>query len=86
MIHVTAQELWKIQELRKQQPNFFEQRRSLFESINPILETNNSRFLVDNDMVHLLLYGNVTFKLEENQSILKATINFIRKTTRFSQF
>ena len=66
-------------------PNFTEHRRALFDSISPILEKNNSCILVDNDMVHLLLYGNGTFNLEENQTILKATINFIRKTSRFSQ-
>ena len=65
--------------------NFYEQRRSLLETLNPILENNNSSFLADKDMVHLLLYGNSTFKLEENQNILKATINFIRKTSRFAQ-
>ena len=64
---------------------FIEHRRTLFESINPILEKNNLFRLVDKDIVHLLLYGNATFKLEENQTILKATINFIRKTSRFSQ-
>ena len=64
---------------------FIEHRRTLFESINPILEKNNLFRLVDKDIVHLLLYGNATFKLEENQTILKATINFIRKTSRFSK-
>ena len=46
---------------------------------------NNLRDLDDKNLVLLLLYGNKKFKLHENQSILKATINFIRKTFRFSQ-
>ena len=54
--------------------------------INLIMWKNNLRFVDDEDLVHLLLYGNGTFKLDENQGILKATINFIRKTSRFSQF
>ena len=46
---------------------------------------NNLPFIIDDkNLVHLLLYGNEKFKLHENQSILKATINFIKKTSRFS--
>ena len=66
-------------------PTFIEHRRNLFETINPIILKNSLHILDDNDMVHLLLYGNDTFKLEENQSILKATIDFIRKSSRFTQ-
>ena len=46
---------------------------------------NNQRFVDDKDLLQLLLYGNEKFKLHENQSILKATIIFIQKTSRFSQ-
>ena len=66
-------------------PNFIEHRRKLFETLNPILLVNNLRDLDDKNLVLLLLYGNKKFKFHENQSILKATINFIRKTSRFSQ-
>ena len=43
--------------------------------------------LQDDDVgsLRLLLYGNVSFTHHENQTILKATINFVRKTSRFSR-
>ena len=75
-------------------PNFIEHRRKLFETLNPIMLENNLHFIDDKNLVHLLLYVPICsymflysykFKLHENQSILKATINFIRKTSRFSQ-
>ena len=66
-------------------PKYIVHRRILFGIVNPILRAYNIPFLVDELFVHLLLYGDVTFKFEENQNILKATINFIRNTTRFSQ-
>ena len=66
-------------------PNFTNHRNELFLTLTPILQHNNIHFIDDNNLVHLLLYGNERFKLEENQSILQATINFIRNTYRFSQ-
>ena len=66
-------------------PNFIEQRHELFQFLNPLMLANNMRFLDDKNLVHLLLYGHEKFKLHENQSILKATINFVQKTSRFSQ-
>ena len=64
-------------------PNFIEHRRKLFETLNPIMLENNLRFIDDKNLVHLLLYGHEKFKPHENQSILKATVNFIQKTSRF---
>ena len=66
-------------------PYFTIHRRTLFGTVNPILQAYNIPFLVDNLFEYLLLYGDEKFKLEENQNILKATINFIRNTNRFSQ-
>ena len=60
--------------------NFVEQRRELFRVLNPLL--NNLRFLNDEHLVRLLLYGDDIFEYETNQSILKATIDFIRRTSR----
>ena len=37
------------------------------------------------EKVHLLLYGDGTFNINENREILTKTIKFIRKTGRFSQ-
>jgi len=65
-------------------PLFVEQRNNLFQTVNPILLENNMRFLDDKHMVHLLLYGHEKVKFLSNQIILKATINFIRNTSRFS--
>jgi len=66
-------------------PNFTDHRNELFNILNPILQANDMRFIEDDKFVHLLLYGKEEFKFEENQSILKATINFIKNTSRFSQ-
>ena len=66
-------------------PNFVTQRQALFQILNPILIANNMRFLDDKNLLELLLYGHAKFKLNENQSTLKTTINYIRTTLRFSQ-
>ena len=63
--------------------NFIVQRNVLFNVKNPILRS--TPFLADEELVHLLLYGNEKFKFEDNQNILIATIEFIRNTSRFSQ-
>ena len=65
-------------------PNFTNHRNQLFQTLTPILQINGIHFIDDNNLVHLLLYGNERFKIEENQRILQATINFIRNTSRFS--
>ena len=44
-----------------------------------------SKKYVFNDNVHLLLYGDETFNINENRKLLTETIKFIRKTGRFSQ-
>ena len=65
-------------------PNFFNLRKALYATVNPILLKYETRFLEDNSLLRLLLYGDHKFKLEDNQSILKATIKFIRNSSRFS--
>ena len=65
-------------------PNFTIHRRTLFGTVNPILRAHNIPFLVDDLFEHLLLYGDGALDYEENQNILKATIKFIRNTSRFS--
>ena len=66
-------------------PNFVNPRKVLFATINPILLKYTTRFVEDNSLVKLLLYGDEKFKLEDNQNILKTTIEFIRDSARFSQ-
>ena len=66
-------------------PDFINHRHELFQIINPIMFANNMRFLDDNNLVHLLLYGHEKLEFHENKSILKATINFITNSLRFSQ-
>ena len=66
-------------------PNFINHRKTLYGTVNPILRVNNITSLADECFVHLLLYGDIKFNLEENKNILKATIIYIRNTTRFSQ-
>ena len=65
-------------------PNFTIHRRTLFGTVNPILRSYNILFLDDDLFVHLLLYGDEKFKLEDNQNILKATNRFIRNVYRVS--
>ena len=64
-------------------PHFNEQRRLLFQTINPLLLANNTRFLEDKDLIHLLLYGYEDINLESNKIIIKLNINFIRVSSRF---
>ena len=66
-------------------PFYTEQRRILLQILNPILFANDLRFLDDKGLLHLLLYGDVKFDYQTNQTILKATINFIKNSSRFSQ-
>ena len=64
--------------------NFLINRKTLFDVVNPILSDKNFPFLGDNEIAHLLLYGDETLTFEENQKILIATIDFIKNTNRFS--
>ena len=66
-------------------PNFINHRKTLYGTVNPILRVYNSPFIDDECLIRLLLYGDTKFKLEDNQNILKATIIYIRNTSRFSQ-
>ena len=66
-------------------PDFIVHRHELFEIVNPILYVHATGFVDDLKLVHLLLYGNVEFDLKENQSILKATIKYIKNSSRFSR-
>jgi len=66
-------------------PTYLNQRNELFQLVNPLLFAKNMRFLDDKRLVLLLLYGNEKFEIDENRIILKATINYIRKSSRFSQ-
>ena len=63
---------------------YIDQRRALFQTLNPIMEAKNLQFVDDKALVNLLLYGHDNFSDDENHDILKATINFIRKTSRFT--
>ena len=67
-------------------PLFNHQRETLISAINPITaklyEWHSATNPVRSD---LLLYGDKNLNLTENSTILKATINFILSTERFSQ-
>ena len=65
-------------------PDFIYHRQILFQILNPIMFVNNMHFLDDMNLVQLLLYGHEKLKRHENHSILNATINFIKTTSRFS--
>ena len=64
--------------------NFVNPRKVLFATVNPILLKYRTRFLEDNSLLRLLLYGNDKSNLEDNQCILEATIKFIRNSARFA--
>ena len=66
-------------------PNFIIHRHALFEIVNHLLTVHETGFVGDVKLVHLLLYGHVDFDLHENQSVLKATINFIKNSGQFSR-
>ena len=59
-------------------------RLNLFNAMNPTLFANDLLNVNDREMVQLLLYGHEKLPFHANQTILKATINFIEMTTRFS--
>ena len=56
----------------------------LFQTLHPILLLNDMTNLSDSEIVHILLYGHEKFIFYENRAILKATINFIQRSSRFS--
>ena len=66
-------------------PIFTIHRQELLETIDPILILNDLENISDCNKVHLLLYGHDKFNFTENREVLKATINFISKSGRFSQ-
>ena len=66
-------------------PFYTDQRRVLFQTLNPILLENDLRFLDDKSLLNLLLYGHEKFDYQTNQTVLRATINFISNSSRFSQ-
>ena len=56
--------------------NYIDQRRVLLDSLNPLIEANNIRFVDDKSLILLLLYGNKA----SNDSI----ILYIKNSVRFS--
>ena len=66
-------------------PIFFTHRQDLLETANSILILNDLENISDNKKVHLLLYGHKKLNFIENRAVLKATIKFISKSSRFSR-
>ena len=66
-------------------PLFNHHRRELFLVLHPILQIYNMHHVNNPMLEQLLLYGHTKFTYDENQSILKSTINFIRRNRRFTQ-
>ena len=66
-------------------PNFNEQGNELFRNVNPTMLANNMHHLNDSEMVCLFLYVDVKLKSYKKRTIFKESINFIGKTSRFSQ-
>ena len=64
---------------------FSTHRQKLLETIDPILFLNDLDNISDRNKVHLLLYGHEKLNCIENRVVLKATINFISQSDRFSR-
>ena len=64
--------------------SYNEHRHLLFQTLNPILLANDINHRNDCELVRLLLYGHEKLKFHVTQLLLKATMNFIGKTPRFS--
>ena len=66
-------------------PSFNIQRREFLAGVSvavrPFVEINS---LANNDLVRLLLYGDKDLARDINKSILVLTLDFIKKTGRFS--
>ena len=66
-------------------PRFIIPRRALMNTINPLLTSFKLNNVRDDELVRILLYGNNSFNFTENKVLLKATINFMRLSNRFSE-
>ena len=65
-------------------PFFVTFRNTLFESVRPLLfEPNNLTPYSNVTLVKILLYGHDALSNNENYSIIKATIKFIKDSGRF---
>ena len=65
-------------------PNFTAHRQEFLETIDSILALNDLENISDSNKVHLILYGHEKLNFVENREVLKATINFISQSGRFS--
>ena len=63
-------------------PFFINQRRSLMNNVNNVLQKNNLTLPVESN---LYLYGHPTFDNLENRHIILSTIKYIKETGRFSK-
>ena len=66
-------------------PNYNLYRHEMFQIINPILMAKNMYPLTESKLMHILLYGHEEYQFLENKTILNAVVNFIAKTSRFSE-
>ena len=64
-------------------PNINPLRNELLNTVNPILVANIVYHLSDTELSHILLYGHEHFSRYQNQIILSATIDFVKKIARF---
>ena len=62
---------------------YTEVRNVMLQVINPILESNGLRLPNDDLFVKFLLYGQYTLSIEENKTMLNATLEYIHESTRF---
>ena len=62
---------------------YTEIRFNMFQIINPILESNGLHLPNGGLLMQRLLYGHKTFSVEDNSTVLSATLNYIQNSTRF---
>ena len=62
---------------------FTEVRDSMFQVINPILESNGLILHSGEQLKNLLLYGHDTLSVDNNRTVLTATLKYIHQSMRF---
>ena len=62
---------------------YIEERRELFEVVNPIIESSNLLMDENIKLVNLLLYGHEKLRERDNYKVTNATLKFIQNTGRF---
>ena len=64
-------------------PRFVEQRACLINTIGELLDIPDILFVAEDDLCKIILFGSKDHSDDTNNTLLKATIRYIRETKRF---